>query len=481
MSTEDKPTEGDDVRRKRPAGGASRGGPRKEWKPREGGGRSAGPRKEWKPREGGPRKEWKPREGGAREGGPSRGPRKEWKPREGAGRDDRGPCREWKPREGAGRDDRGPRKEWKPREGGARDDRGPSRGPRREGGPRREWKPREGAGRDDRGASRGPRREWKPREGAGRDDRGPSRGPRRDDRREDRREDMPQTEAQRRRSEVFARKGPRKYGKDKPFGDRPDREERVVDEGSVRRRKFDTDRRPSRDSSRGGTSAKPRAQRRDDGPMFPTAPALQEPLAGEVRRAVGDRRYDSVSNQLSRTLVAYDAERYREALSVLMPVLEDLWLISDVRVLAGRLEYRAQRWKAAAEHLEFARASDRTDMTNMPVLIDCYRGLKRYDTVDELWSELKEASPHPMIMAEGRVSAAMSYADRHDVATAIRIMTHGTEPRQVQPHHLLEWYVLGDLHDRAGDPVSAKRFFVKVAKEDAKYFDVEARLAGLGE
>ena len=422
MSTEDKPSEGDDVRRKRPAGGASRGGPRKEWKPREGGGRGAGPRKEWKPREGGPRKEWKPREG-------------------------------------AGRDDRGPRKEWKPREGGAREG-GPSRGPRRE------WKPREGAGRDDRGASRGPRREG---------------GPRRDDRRDDRREDMPQTEAQRRRSEVFARKGPRKYGKDKPFGDRPDREEQIVDEGSVRRRKFDTDRRPSRDSSRGGTSAKPRAQRRDDGPMFPTAPALQEPLAGEVRRAVGDRRYDSVSNQLSRTLVAYDAERYREALSVLTPVLEDLWLISDVRVLAGRLEYRAQRWKAAAEHLEFARASDRTDMTNMPVLIDCYRGLKRYDTVDELWSELKEASPHPMIMAEGRVSAAMSYADRHDVATAIRIMTHGTEPRQVQPHHLLEWYVLGDLHDRAGDPVSAKRFFVKVAKEDAKYFDVEARLAGLGE
>ena len=471
MSTEDKPTEGDDVRRKRPAGGASRGGPRKEWKPREGGGRSAGPRKEWKPREGGPRKEWKPREGGAREGGPSRGPRREggprreWKPREGAGRDDRGPRREWKPREGAGRDDRGPRKEWKPRESGAR-----------EGGPRREWKPREGGAREG-GPSRGPRREWKPREGAGRDDRGPSRGPRRDDRRED----MPQTEAQRRRSEVFARKGPRKYGKDKPFGDRPDREEQIVDEGSVRRRKFDTDRRPSRDSSRGGASVKPRAQRRDDGPMFPTAPALQEPLAGEVRRAVGDRRYDSVSNQLSRTLVAYDAERYREALSVLTPVLEDLWLISDVRVLAGRLEYRAQRWKAAAEHLEFARASDRTDMTNMPVLIDCYRGLKRYDTVDELWSELKEASPHPMIMAEGRVSAAMSYADRHDVATAIRIMTHGTEPRQVQPHHLLEWYVLGDLHDRAGDPVSAKRFFVKVAKEDAKYFDVEARLAGLGE
>lgn len=386
MSPDEKPYEGDDeARRKGPSRSKGRGGPRREWKPREGGG--------------------------------------ERRPR----RDDRGPRRE------GGRDDRGPRREWKPREGGG------DRRPRRD--------------------DRGPRR----------DDRGP--------RRDDRRDDIPQNEAQRRRAEVFARKGPRKYGKDKPFGDRPDREERVVDEGSVRRRKFDSDKRPRRDAPRG----KPRGHGKQDGPLFPTPPALQEPLAGEVRRAVGDRRYEFVSQIVSRALVAYDAERYREALSVLTPVLEDLWLIADIRVLAGRLEYRAQHWKAAAEHLEFARGSDRADMTNMPVLIDCYRALKRYELVDELWGELKEASPHPMIMAEGRVSAAMSYADRGDLNSAIRIMTHGAEPRQVQPHHLLEWYVLGDLHDRAGDPVSAKRYFVKVAHSDAKYFDVEARLASLGE
>jgi len=359
---------------------------------------------------------------------------------------------------------------------------GAARSRGRGGAPRREWKPR-GEGRDDRrgprregGRDGAPRREWKPR-GEGRDDR---RGPRRDGRsprRDDRREDIPQTEAQRRRAEVFARKGPRKYGKDKPFGDRPEREDRIVDEGSVRRRKFDADKRPRRDGAR----SKPRDHGKQDGPLFPTPPALQEPLAGEVRRAVGDRRYEFVSQIVSRALVAYDAERYREALGVITPVLEDLWLIADVRVLAGRLEYRAHHWKAAAEHLEFARGSDRGDMTNMPVLIDCYRALKRYELVDELWNELKEASPHPMIMAEGRVSAAMSYADRGDLNSAIRIMTHGAEPRQVQPHHLLEWYVLGDLHDRAGDPVTAKRYFVKVAHSDATYFDVEARLAGLGE
>lgn len=84
-------------------------------------------------------------------------------------------------------------------------------------------------------------------------------------------------------------------------------------------------------------------------------------------------------------------------------------------------------------------------------------------------------------MAEGRVSTAMSFADRGDVQSAIRIMTHGSEPRQVQPHHLLEWYVLADLYDRAGDPVTAKKFFAKVVQHDAKYFDVAVRLASLGE
>ena len=400
---------------------------------------------------------------------PSRGPRRD--DRASGAKRDSGP-RDWAPRE-----KRGPRREFD-------DKRGPRRKFDDKRGPRREWKPR-GEGRDDR---RGPRREFDEKRGPRRefdDKRGPRRdfGRRpRDSRRDDRREEIPQNEAQRRRAEVFAKKGPRKYGKDKPFADRVDRSERVVDEGSVKGKRFG-----GRD--RGGASrrdrddrkrAPGRSRRRDDAP-FPTPPALDDVLAREVRKAVGDRRFDYVSRQLSRSLVAYDAERYREAMSVLKPVLEDLWLINEVRVLAGRLEYRAQHWKSAAEHLEFVRGSDRTDMTNMPVLIDCYRALKRYENVEELWSELKESSPHPAIMAEGRVSAAMSYADRGDVQTAIRIMTHGGEPRQVQSYHLLEWYVLGDLYDRAGDPVTAKKHFVKVARHDSKYFDVEARLASLGE
>jgi len=204
-------------------------------------------------------------------------------------------------------------------------------------------------------------------------------------------------------------------------------------------------------------------------------------LSREVKRAVGDRRSGAVATQLAKALSAYDAGRYREAMKVLQPILEDLWLVVEVRVLAGRLEYKLERWRSAAEHLEFARAADATEMMNMPVLIDCYRALKRYEIVDQLWSEVKESSPHPAVMAEARVAAAGAYADRGDLQTAIRMMTHGGDPRQVQEHHLLEWYVLGDLYDRAGDQVTAKRFFVRVAQHSPNYFDVQVRLAGLGE
>ena len=387
------------------------------------------------------------------------------------------------------------------RRGGPRGgSRGGARGGGRRGGPsggsRGSFRGSSGAGRGRFGKRREGDVDPRPRRD---DDRRPrrddfrgerrERGPRRDDDRRPRRfrdeDEAPKNAAQQRRAEVFAKKGPRRYGKDKPFAPRQDRDERMVDEGSVRGRRFDKSsaRRDGdvasgrRDRDGGG---KPKRRDPNRSP-FPTPPALEDALAREVKKAVGERRFGYVSKQLSRAIVAYDAERYKEALNVLRPVLEDLWLISEVRVLAGRLEYRSQHWKAAAEHLEFSRGSDRSDMTNLPVLIDCYRALKRYELVDELWNEMKEHSPHPSVMAEGRVSAAMSYADRGDVQAAIRIMTHGSEPRQVLPHHLLEWYVLGDLYDRAGDQVTAKKFFVRVANHDSSYYDVEARLAGLGE
>ncbi|NCX18479.1 MAG: hypothetical protein EBX15_07005 [Acidimicrobiia bacterium] len=314
------------------------------------------------------------------------------------------------------------------------------------------------------------------------------RRPRRFDRRDRDEPQRPQTDADRRRSEVFQRKGGRKYGKDNPVVSRRENDERqVIDEGSVRRpRERDVrrnERRAADERTRDKRSAdrRNRDDRRDGRHQFSPPRALDEKLAKEVRRAVGDRRFAYVSRQVGAALDAYDRERWRDAAKLLTPLLEDLFLVLDVRVIAGRVDYKLQRWRAAAEHLEFARAGDPTDMTNMPVLIDCYRALRQYDLVDQLWEEMKVVSPHPMMMAEGRVATAMSYADRGDLQSAIRIMTHGGEPSHVQPHHVLEWYVLADLHDRAGDPVTAKRLFAKVAKANPEFYDVTARLAALGD
>jgi hypothetical protein len=47
-------------------------------------------------------------------------------------------------------------------------------------------------------------------------------------------------------------------------------------------------------------------------------------------------------------------------------------------------------------------------------------------------------------------------------------------------HHLRQWYVIGDLHDRAGNVIEARRFFERIVMHDAGFADVVERLASLG-
>ena len=49
-------------------------------------------------------------------------------------------------------------------------------------------------------------------------------------------------------------------------------------------------------------------------------------------------------------------------------------------------------------------------------------------------------------------------------------------PKRVRDHHLRQWYVLGDLHDRAGDTLEATRWFELVAGHDRDFVDVVDRL-----
>jgi tetratricopeptide (TPR) repeat protein len=115
------------------------------------------------------------------------------------------------------------------------------------------------------------------------------------------------------------------------------------------------------------------------------------------------------------------------------------------------------------------------------VLADCYRAMRRFETVAQLWSELRAASPAPGLMAEGRIVAAGALSDQGDLRGAIALFERQREmPRTVREHHLRQWYALADLLDRSGDVVEARRFFSRVAGLDPDFVDVRERLAALG-
>ena len=97
------------------------------------------------------------------------------------------------------------------------------------------------------------------------------------------------------------------------------------------------------------------------------------------------------------------------------------------------------------------------------MLADCYRALRRHARVEELWTELKLASPSAPIVAEGRIVMAGSLADRGELRKAIALLRPAAAPpRRIREHHLRTWYVLADLYDRSGDVTAARQLFSRI-------------------
>ncbi len=165
---------------------------------------------------------------------------------------------------------------------------------------------------------------------------------------------------------------------------------------------------------------------------------------------------------------------------MVQPVLRDVPELAFAHELAGLASYRMGQWRKAATQLEAARLLDGS-LNHHAVLADCYRALRRYTEVDQLWRELREGSPSPALLAEGRIVAAGAQADRGDLNGALRTMSKaGVVPKKVREHHLRQWYVLGDLSDRSGDVIAARRWFGLVAQHDGDFADVQSRLRSLG-
>jgi tetratricopeptide (TPR) repeat protein len=235
----------------------------------------------------------------------------------------------------------------------------------------------------------------------------------------------------------------------------------------------------------------------DDGPMRTEAEAAVSRAAGdaparrkrtrlapdvveEVRSTSAPARAARHEERLASAMEALGRDRYPEARRLAQQVAKELPELAAAQEIIGLASYRLGEWRKAAAALELARMLEGT-VRHHAVLADCYRAMKRYDDVDALWREVRESSPHPALMAEARIVAAGAKADQGDLAAAITIMGPVSDhPKRVRDHHLRQWYVMGDLYDRAGDPIRARRYFRLVYGADAEFVDVADRLNALG-
>lgn len=176
----------------------------------------------------------------------------------------------------------------------------------------------------------------------------------------------------------------------------------------------------------------------------------------------------------------FEAERFADAARVLKQVTERAPGDPAVRELYGLTLYRQGKWKAAIRELDaFVALTASTEQH--PVLADCHRALRHWGKVDELWQELRSASPSAELVTEGRIVAAGALGDRGDLPGAIELLGGSWSlPRRPRDHHLRRAYALADLYERAGDVPRARDLFSRIRVADPEFTDVEARLRYLG-
>jgi len=284
----------------------------------------------------------------------------------------------------------------------------------------------------------------------------------------------PNTEAERRSQEVKARRPPRDESTEAPSATAPAPREKWIperwqDEGPLREAAEQATARARAESDA------PQRERRSGDPSR-LDPSWVESVARESDSKTSARYME----RLASATEALERERYRDALRMVSSVLKNLPNVGAAHEVAGLAHYRLGEWRKAAAEMEQAQALHPTP-EQLPVLADCYRAMRRYRDVETVWRDIRESSPAPAVMAEGRIVAAGALADQGDLEGALRLMLRVADaPKKIREHHLKQWYVIGDLYDRSGDIVRARNFFKRVAAVDPRYADVGDRLAMLG-
>ncbi|WP_040490948.1 tetratricopeptide repeat protein [Ilumatobacter nonamiensis] len=207
---------------------------------------------------------------------------------------------------------------------------------------------------------------------------------------------------------------------------------------------------------------------------------LDPDIGAELVDALGAQRGKRLSERLAQASEALDRERFDEARRISASIAKEAPSVAAVQEVLGLASYRLGRYKPAVAALQQAQELHENPAL-LPVIADAYRGLRRWSAVERVWNQIKAASPAQNVISEGRIVMANALADQGDIAGAIEVMQDGRKaPKRVRDHHLREWYVLGDLYDRLGETITARRWFAAVADEAPEFVDVQDRLRGLG-
>jgi len=208
-------------------------------------------------------------------------------------------------------------------------------------------------------------------------------------------------------------------------------------------------------------------------------------VAAAIRRSASDAtsyRRERLVEQMGKAAEAYTRHRYEEAARSAGRLAGEVPDVPEVRELAGLAAYRSGRWRPGATHLEAYRTM-KGDGQYIPIEMDCQRGIGRVRSVSTLFELLRQESPSPDVLAEGRLVLAGSLADRGKLGEAIELLeSNGASKPRRNPgeRHLRQWYVLGDLYDRSGDVPRARILFTMVAESDPNAYDVTSRLKDIG-
>ena len=195
---------------------------------------------------------------------------------------------------------------------------------------------------------------------------------------------------------------------------------------------------------------------------------------------VGKQRGARLAERLAQASEALDRERYQEARRLAGAIAKEAPDVAAAHEVHGLASYRLGMFKPAVRSLEAA-FDLHPDPSIMPVIADCYRALGRWSSVDRVWREIREMSPSQEVLAEGRIVAAGALADQGDLRGALAVMEPATKrAKTVRDHHLRQYYVLGDLYDRVGDPIAPGAGSARSPKLDPEFADVEQRLRTLG-